>query len=216
MIAPNGQHNWLARAHGLTQSSPFLGLTPHDHTTAARDAWQRAQSPGMGAASTPIQRGYLAGSSDSFQVQDSYDSLMTPGVYGNQITANLQFALISTAASQGSSQSVKIEIPVGPALPSRHRPRHYCDIDSCQRLRKSFSRPSDLIRHQHAVHGQSSIRYLCSSRTCNYYCLRKDKMKEHCQRMHDQTRGDEQYGCEPYDGALEENPQWRWFLTHSI
>lgn len=201
-------HYWLGRAHGYATSDPSLGFTPHDNTMAARNAWHLAHSLESNLASAPIQNEYIPDN-----LRNPY-STYVPDVYQN--TGGAQVASSSTAASQGSSQSVKMEIPAGPAPPNRRRPRYFCDMDACKERRKSFSRPADLTRHQDAVHGHSSVRYLCSTRPCAYHCLRRDKMKEHCQKMHDQRRGQEQFSSELYDGALEENPQWRWWLTHSI
>lgn len=152
----------------------------------------------------------------SLPFRDYFVEPATSKTFPHQNTGSVQQASSSTAASHGSDQSVKMEIPVGPAPPSRRRPRHYCDMDACKERRKSFSRAADLTRHQDAVHGHSSVRYLCSTKPCNYHCLRRDKMKEHCQKMHDQSRGEERFGSELYDGTSEDNPQWRWWLTHSI
>ena len=167
-------------------------------------------------ASASTANGYLPEDFSNSPYQNTPNYLTTPMSHAHQNIGGLHVASSSNAASRGSNQSAKMEIPAGPAPPSRRRPRHYCKEYACKGRRKSFSRPADLIRHQDAVHGQSSVRYFCSTKPCTYHCLRRDKMKEHCQKMHDDNRGVEKFGSELYDGELEENPQWRWWLTHSI
>ncbi|KAM3420315.1 hypothetical protein BST61_g3598 [Cercospora zeina] len=53
------EQQWLGRAHGYTLSDPFLGFTPHDNTTAARNAWQYTQLLDSGFAGASAQDEYI-------------------------------------------------------------------------------------------------------------------------------------------------------------
>ncbi|PIA93646.1 hypothetical protein CB0940_04759 [Cercospora beticola] len=76
------------------------------------------------------------------------------------------------------------------------RPAIPCSITGCQ---KTFTRASDLDRHVRNVHGQSSQHYSCVIHRCLYRTRRKDKMQEHCQKVHAYAKG-----AETFDTIAEE------------
>ena len=83
-------------------------------------------------------------------------------------------------------------------LPQRRRraerPRLPCSTAGCQ---KTFTRASDLDRHLRVIHSQGIEYYECSSHRCLYRTRRKDKMQEHCQKVHAHVRGAEMYAVVP-------------------
>lgn len=76
------------------------------------------------------------------------------------------------------------------------RPRHPCSTLGCN---KTFSRASDLDRHRRNVHCESKEYYECCSHRCLYRTRRKDKVQEHCQKVHAHTRGAEVFTVVPDD-----------------
>ncbi|RMZ08803.1 hypothetical protein D0862_03823 [Hortaea werneckii] len=73
-----------------------------------------------------------------------------------------------------------------PASVSRRQgsPRHLCDVVNCG---KSFSRPSDLVRHVKTIHHTASEHYHCKAMGCYHQNRRLDKIREHCYKKHGQT-----------------------------
>ncbi|KAF2217446.1 hypothetical protein CERZMDRAFT_92096 [Cercospora zeae-maydis SCOH1-5] len=81
-------------------------------------------------------------------------------------------------------------IPRAPSRKRSSRPAIPCSVTACQ---KTFTRASDLDRHVRNVHGQSNEHYSCVSHRCLYRTRRKDKMQEHCQKVHAYARGAESF-----------------------
>ena len=80
----------------------------------------------------------------------------------------------------------------------RHGPqRHVCSEVSCG---KSFNRSGDLQRHILSMHGWGR-RYECRFPRCDHETTRKDKMKEHCRKMHGQPKGFEQFTSDAESGS---------------
>ncbi|RMY77086.1 hypothetical protein D0863_01529 [Hortaea werneckii] len=73
-----------------------------------------------------------------------------------------------------------------PASVSRRQgsARHPCDVISCS---KSFSRPSDLVRHMKTIHHTASEHYHCKAMGCYRQDRRLDKIREHCSKKHGQS-----------------------------
>ncbi|PPJ57161.1 hypothetical protein CBER1_08451 [Cercospora berteroae] len=106
----------------------------------------------------------------------------------------------SSSASDSPSPNKKAKraqsIPRAQPRKRASRPALPCSVTGCQ---KTFMRASDLDRHVRNVHGQSSEHYSCVIHRCLYRTRRKDKMQEHCQKVHAYARG-----AETFDTIAEE------------
>ncbi|EME43987.1 hypothetical protein DOTSEDRAFT_71704 [Dothistroma septosporum NZE10] len=149
----------------------------------------------------PIEEGYVPWSRtyDSFNSScgtsnQSFDQ--PPQVYVDQEfssafhTAQLAADLLyrDNAATASKLQSTKKMSISRTKLINKERKRHECP--DCN---KSCIRPSDLLRHMQDVHGLAEQYYQCEVQSCTYNTRRKDKMKEHCRKMHKHKKGVETF-----------------------
>lgn len=109
---------------------------------------------------------------------------------------------VTPPSSQGTSTTPARSISPPQRRQRAVRPRHRCNTRGCN---KTFSRASDLDRHRRNVHCESKEYYECCSRRCLYRTRRKDKIQEHCQKVHAHTRGVEVFTVVPDDDDDADN-----------
>jgi len=122
--------------------------------------------------------------------------------YGSTPSLRTTPALPAPSPFSGDEAVTPHRMPIPRAPPShvtspnssrgRRRPQYFCPISTCPWAIDGFTRQADLTRHMDTKHSSfSSDRFRCLNWPCSHTCSRRDKMQEHCQRQHDQARGQE-------------------------